>query len=92
MELLLNKFLHGMPLFRILKTLEMNHLFVSQGTLTGGLKKIVELPNEAECRLRSAVVGRKNYYGRGSIWSSALTAALFTILQTEPLPQNWTVE
>jgi len=42
-ELLLNKFLHGMPLFRILKTLEMNHLFVSQGTLTGGLKRLGEL-------------------------------------------------
>ena len=38
--------------------------------------------NEAERRLRSAVVGRKNYYGSGSIWSGALTAALFTILQT----------
>jgi hypothetical protein len=38
--------------------------------------------NEAERRLRNPVVGRKNYYGSGSIWSGALTAALFTILQT----------
>jgi transposase len=38
--------------------------------------------NEAERQLRLAVVGRKNYYGSGSIWSGALTAALFTILQT----------
>lgn len=38
--------------------------------------------NEAERRLRNPVVGRKNYYGSGSIWSGTLTAALFTILQT----------
>jgi transposase len=38
--------------------------------------------NEAERHLRMGVVGRKNYYGSGSIWSGALTAALFTILQT----------
>jgi len=38
--------------------------------------------NEAERRLRNPVVGRKNYYGSGSIWSGALTAALFTIFQT----------
>jgi transposase len=38
--------------------------------------------NEAERRLRNPVVGRKNYYGSGSIWSGMLTAVLFTILQT----------
>ena len=38
--------------------------------------------NESERRLRFAVVGRKNYYGSGSIWSGQLSAALFTILQT----------
>ncbi len=38
--------------------------------------------NEAERRLRNPVVGRKNYYGSGSIWSGALSAALFTIFQT----------
>jgi transposase len=38
--------------------------------------------NEAERRLRNPVVGRKNYYGSGSIWSGSLTAILFTILQT----------
>jgi transposase len=40
------------------------------------------MDNEAERHLRMGVVGRKNYYGSGSIWSGALTAALFTILQT----------
>jgi transposase len=38
--------------------------------------------NESERRLRNPVVGRKNYYGSGSIWSGMLTAFLFTIFQT----------
>ena len=38
--------------------------------------------NEAERYLRPPVVGRKNYYGSGSVWSGFLTAMLFTILQT----------
>jgi transposase len=42
-EVLLNKFLHGMPLYRIIKMIEAENLSVSQGTLTGGLKKIGEL-------------------------------------------------
>ncbi len=43
--------------------------------------------------LRGAVVGRKNYYGSGSIKSAELTATLFTIIQTlllwEINPQAW---
>jgi transposase len=42
-ELVLNKYLHGMPVYRVRKALEMENLEVSQGTLTGGLKKIGEL-------------------------------------------------
>jgi transposase len=38
--------------------------------------------NESERRLRDPAVGRKNYYGSGSIWSGALTAMCFTIFQT----------
>lgn len=38
--------------------------------------------NEAERRLRNPVVGRKNYYGSGSIWSGTLATACFTIFQT----------
>ena len=38
--------------------------------------------NEAERRLRNPVVGRKNYYGSGSVWSGALAAPTFTLLQT----------
>lgn len=46
---------------------------------------VPEIPmdnNEAERCLRNPVVGRKNYYGAGSIWSGMLSASLFTILQT----------
>lgn len=49
--------------------------------------------NESERRLRNPVVGRKNYYGSGSVWSGALTAILFTIFQTllknNIDPQKW---
>jgi transposase len=38
--------------------------------------------NESERRLRNPVIGRKNYYGSGSVWSGSLCAMLFTILQT----------
>ena len=37
--------------------------------------------NEAERRLRNPVLGRKNYYGSGSIWSGLLSMVLFTVLQ-----------
>jgi len=49
--------------------------------------------NESERRLRDPAVGRKNYYGSGSVWSGALTAILFTIFQTllknKTDPQKW---
>jgi transposase len=38
--------------------------------------------NEAERRLRKPVIGRKNYYGSGAVWSGALAASTFTLLQT----------
>ena len=38
--------------------------------------------NAAERGLRSSVIGRKNYYGSGSVWSAELAAALFTIFGT----------
>lgn len=41
--------------------------------------------NLSERKLREAALGRKNYYGCGSIWSGDLTAALFTIFQTAKL-------
>lgn len=38
--------------------------------------------NESERRLRNPVVGRKNYYGSGSLWSGQLAAILFTLFET----------
>lgn len=38
--------------------------------------------NEAERRLRNPIVGRKNYYGSGAVWSGTLSATLFTLFQT----------
>ena len=38
--------------------------------------------NESQRRLRAPAVGRKNYYGSGSVWSGAFTAICFTIFQT----------
>ena len=49
--------------------------------------------NESERRLRNPVIGRKNYYGRGSQWSVMLSAILFTLFQTllknQIDPQKW---
>lgn len=53
-----------------------------------GLTVFVEAPNIpmdnniAERGLRPCVVGRKNYYGSGAIWSAELSACLFTIFET----------
>ena len=38
--------------------------------------------NLAENAIRGPVIGRKNYYGSGSLWSAALAANLFTLIQT----------
>jgi transposase len=38
--------------------------------------------NEAERCLRNPIVGRKNYYGSGALWSGTLAAMLFSIFQT----------
>jgi transposase len=50
--------------------------------------------NSAERAIRNPVVGRKVYYGSGSIWSAALAAMMFTIFQTVILwklnPRTWT--
>ena len=52
--------------------------------------------NAAERAIRNPVIGRKNYYGSGSVWSSALAAMMFSLLQTVELwklnPRNWLQE
>jgi transposase len=49
--------------------------------------------NTAERILRNPVVGRKNYYGSGSVWSAHLAAIMFSVLQTILLwglnPHHW---
>ena len=49
--------------------------------------------NAAERMLRNPVVGRKNYYGSGSVWRAQLAAMMFSILQTLLLwglnPHHW---
>jgi transposase len=53
-----------------------------------GLTVFVEHPevpmdnNTAERSERGPVVGRKNYYGSGAVWSGALAATLFSLFQT----------
>ncbi len=49
--------------------------------------------NVAERGLRGGAVGRKNYYGSGSVESAEFTAITFTIIQTLLIwginPQAW---
>ena len=49
--------------------------------------------NIAERAHRTPVVGRKNFYGSGSIWSGQLAAAMYTVLMTVKLhkinPRTW---
>ena len=53
-----------------------------------GLTVFVEHPevpldnNAAERAERGPVVGRKNYYGSGAVWSGQLAAMLFSVLET----------
>jgi hypothetical protein len=67
-----------------------------------GLVVFVEHPeipmdnNASERTLRKPVVGRKNYYGSGAIWSARFTAVMFSIFETLELyalnPQQWLSE
>jgi len=64
-----------------------------------GLTVFVERPevamdnNTAERILRNPVVGRKNYYGSGSVWSAHLAAMMLSVVQTVLLwglnPHHW---
>ncbi len=52
--------------------------------------------SEAERRMRNPALGRKNYYGSGSIWSAHFTAAMFSVFQTlikwDINPRQWLLE
>jgi transposase len=60
----------------------------SLGNHWTGLTVFVEHPevpmdnNTAERSERGPVVGRKNYYGSGSVWSGRLAAMMFSLFQT----------
>ncbi len=60
----------------------------SLGNHWTGLTVFVEHPevpmdnNRAERDQRGPVVGRKNYYGSGSVWSGRLAAMMFSLFQT----------
>jgi transposase len=60
----------------------------SLDTYWPGLTVFVEHPevpldnNAAERAERGPVVGRKNYYGSGAVWSGQLAAILFSVLET----------
>src|SRR5437773_11958474 len=49
--------------------------------------------NARERRLRGPALGRKNYYGSGSLWSGRLAAMLFSIFATLKMgklnPRKW---
>jgi len=53
-----------------------------------GWKVFVDSPdvpmdnNKAENSLRHGVLGKNSYYGSGAVWSSALTAVMFTLFRT----------
>lgn len=63
-------------------------LLKSLGNHWAGLTIFVDSPeipmdnNIAERGLRSGVVGRKNYYGSGSVWSAELATSLFSLFKT----------
>jgi transposase len=74
----------------------------SMGNHWTGLTVFVEHPevpmdnNTAERAERGPVVGRKNYYGSGALWSGQLAAMLFSLFQTLALwninPRLWLQE
>jgi transposase len=65
----------------------------------GGLTVFLTRPevaldnNSAERALRNPVIGRKNYYGSGSLWSARLAAMMWSLLHTVMLwglnPRHW---
>lgn len=75
------------------------HVLESMGDHWTGLTVFVDHPevpmdnNTAERTERGPVVGRKNYYGSGSLWSGQLAAMLFSLFQTLALwnlnPRLW---
>ena len=56
-----------------------------------------EMNNSAENALRNEVLGRRAYYGSGSVWAAHLAGSLFSILMTlvhcwQINPRRWLQE
>lgn len=62
-------------------------------TLFFGFPEVPLDNSEAERRIRNPAVGRKNYYGSGSVWSGRLAAVMFSVFETLSLhgicPRKW---
>ncbi len=77
-------------------------VFKSLAKFWDGLTVFADLPaipmdnNRSERSLRNPVVGRKNYYGSGALWSGYMAACLFSIFQTLEAnnldPSSWLTE
>ncbi len=67
-EVLLNKFLHGMALYRVIKMLEAENLYVSQGTLTGALKRIGELVQPPYARILERARAARHWHMDETRW------------------------
>ena len=65
----------------------------SMGNHWDGLSIFVDKPNipmdnnRAERGIRNPVIGRKNYYGSGAVWSGMLSVMLFSLFQTLEMNQ-----
>src|SRR5216683_2799948 len=62
-------------------------------TIFAGCPEVAMDNNTAERSLRNPVVGRKNYYGSGRVWSASLAAMMLSVRQTMLLwglnPHHW---
>jgi transposase len=71
-----------------------NHVLKSMAVHWEGLTVFLDHPeipmdnNGSERALRTPVVGRKNYYGSGAIWSARFTAVMFSLFETL---QQWDI-
>ncbi len=66
---LLEKYLFQRPLNRVLATLELESLFVSQGTITDGLRRIGELLRPVYCRILERARGASRWKMDETRWS-----------------------
>jgi transposase len=68
-HILLEKYLFQRPLNRVLATLELECLFVSQGTVTEGLRRIGELLRPVYCRILERARGASRWKMDETRWS-----------------------